>query len=355
MKLTPLLFLFVLVQSYCFSQTEQSGLKDPNPANRTDEYEMIILDGDTLLRNNVTNELYNKGFRKVRDEYGNKVFRTDWMNTDWNTNEFNPYESTDVEWPLLINFSNDQFTVPVEGVVTSRYGWRKGRAHRGIDLDLVTGDNVRVAMDGKVRFAQYYGGYGNCIVVRHNNGLETVYAHLSKIIVQPNTYVYSGQVIGKGGNTGRSYGSHLHFEVRYKNNAINPEYIFTFEDQYGINAHQLYVDERWADPRKHRSYKKSIISVRSEPMFAQQPSTMAKPTQQASQSLSKPSNDGLTKQTPAQSSGLSKAKTSTHIIQSGDTLAKIASRYGTTVNTLCELNGISKSSILRVGAELRVN
>jgi len=190
-------------------------LNDPDPELMSTEYELIILDGDTLLRSNITKELFNKKFQKVDPVTLQAVF-PDSFNKNWETKTFNPYKEETVTYPLEIDFTGERFTMPIKGTITSRYGWRKGRPHKGIDIDLITGDNVRSVMDGKVRFAQYYGGLGRVVVIRHRNGLETLYAHLSKILVKPNDVVISGQVIGKGGNTGRSRGSHLHFEARYK-------------------------------------------------------------------------------------------------------------------------------------------
>lgn len=347
----PLIYIFFLLTSTLgYSQNDSISLEDPDPANRTDEYEMIILDGDTLLRNNITKELYNRNFRKVRDRNGSTI-ATDWMNTDWDTKTFNPYGKADFNWPVSIDFLKENFTMPVDGQITSRYGWRRGRPHKGIDLDLRTGDNVRVALDGKVRFAKYYGGFGNCVVVRHNNGLETVYAHLSKILVKPNTYIYSGQVVGKGGNTGRSYGSHLHFEVRYQGVAINPEYIFDLDISKALHANRLFVDEFWADPRKHRSYKKSNIQLKTQPLYAQQTTPV--------QSLEKPNppTNTETEQTSLRKTDSVEEtliKQQVHVIERGDTLGKIAKEYSTTVTALCKLNGISRSSVLKVGQEIKV-
>lgn len=118
---------------------------------------------------------------------------------------------------------------PVSGRVTSRFGPRRRRMHYGMDIDLETGDPVSVAFEGKVRFAGYSKSYGNLVVVRHPSGLETYYAHLSKIQVKSGDYIQPGEIIGLGGNTGRSYGSHLHFEVRFLGKPINPDELIDFE------------------------------------------------------------------------------------------------------------------------------
>ena len=117
-------------------------------------------------------------------------------------------------------------------VITSNFGRRWGRRHQGLDIKVYIGDTIRAAFSGKVRVVKYDGnGYGKYIVIRHNNGLETIYGHLSKQIVSPNQTVRAGQPIGLGGNTGRSTGSHLHFETRLAGVALNPALFFDFANQ----------------------------------------------------------------------------------------------------------------------------
>jgi murein DD-endopeptidase MepM/ murein hydrolase activator NlpD len=119
--------------------------------------------------------------------------------------------------------------MPVQGRVTSNFGPRRYRIHKGTDIDLETGDTIICAFDGVVRVAEYSGGYGNVVVVRHFNGLETIYAHLSKMEVRPGTPVEAGSLLGLGGRTGRATGSHLHFEVRYMGLAIDSRLFMDYE------------------------------------------------------------------------------------------------------------------------------
>ena len=124
----------------------------------------------------------------------------------------------------MVDDIHKDFDCPVQGIVTSRYGYRKGRYHNGIDLNLRTGDTVKAAFSGRVRYAKWNdGGFGNLVIIRHHNGLETFYAHLSKHLVAPDQEVKAGEPIGLGGNTGRSFGAHLHFEVRFYDAPMNPE------------------------------------------------------------------------------------------------------------------------------------
>ncbi len=149
----------------------------------------------------------------------------------WESERVNPYGNITIPETANINVSG--FVTPVKSKVTSPYGWRArfGRMHRGVDLSLRVGDTVRCAFSGKVRLTKYEGkGYGYYVVVRHDNGMETVYGHLSKFLVKPNQRVKAGEPIALGGNTGRSTGPHLHFETRYLGLAINPEAIIDFNN-----------------------------------------------------------------------------------------------------------------------------
>lgn len=155
--------------------------------------------------------------------------------TIWQESDINPYGTDAEELPdtvslLLVDTMECAFMMPVPGRVTSPFGPRRYRLHKGTDIDLETGDPVRSAFDGVVRVAKYHRGYGNVIVVRHYNGLETVYAHLSKISATPGDEVEAGQLLGLGGRTGRATGSHLHFEVRYLGLALDSRLLINYEN-----------------------------------------------------------------------------------------------------------------------------
>ena len=161
--------------------------------------------------------------------------------------------------------TGEKFCFPVKNIITSPYGWRWNRPHRGVDIRLKMGEPVRCAFNGVVRIARPMGAYGNLVVVRHYNGLETVYGHLSKINVKPMQVVAAGQTLGLGGSTGRSTGPHLHFEVRFQYEPFDPEWILDFSN-YSLRTRRLYLDKTYFGIRKPRSgealvYKadKSII------------------------------------------------------------------------------------------------
>jgi len=157
------------------------------------------------------------------------------------------------------------FCFPVKNRKTSNYGWRWNRGHHGVDIALRTGDPVYAAFSGTVRIASRMGGYGKCVVLRHPNGLETLYGHLSKINVQQGQHVTAGEVIGQGGSTGNSTGPHLHFECRFLYQTFDPEWILDFQN-YSLRTRRLHLDKTYFGIRKPRSkrdmdYKadKSII------------------------------------------------------------------------------------------------
>lgn len=158
---------------------------------------------------------------------------TELYNYSWITTYAHPYKDLFIPNEYLINIGI--YSMPTKNkIVTSKYGYRKKfkRMHKGIDIKVYIGDTIYAAFDGQVRVAKYdQNGYGKYIVIRHNNGFETIYGHLSKQLVKTNDFVQAGEPIGLGGNTGRSSGSHLHFEIRFCGIAIDPAEIFNFEEQ----------------------------------------------------------------------------------------------------------------------------
>lgn len=228
----------------------------------------------------------------------------------WDTYTINPYNKSLKQFKDTLALqlfdeakATEAWSYPLDNVarVTSNYGFRNWRFHQGIDLKLQIGDPVRSVFDGVVRLARYNrGGYGYFVVVRHKNGLETLYGHLTKYTVKPGDVIKAGEMIGLGGNTGRSSGPHLHFEVRYQGYGFNPKDMFDFGEQEGHLAADFKLT-----PNNYRLL-------------------------------------------------LSKHQSVYHRIRSGDSLWKISRRYRTSINQICRLNGISKSYPLRIGRKLRV-
>lgn len=159
----------------------------------------------------------------------------------------------------LVKNKNTEFCFPVKNVLTSPYGWRErwNRPHRGVDIALKVGDPVRCAFDGVVRIAAFHGGYGNLVVVRHYNGLETVYGHMSKIKVKTYQKVKAGDIIGLGGSTGHSTGPHLHFETRFFYEAFDPEWLLDFKT-YTLRTQRLYLDKTYFGITRPRNKKQKM-------------------------------------------------------------------------------------------------
>ena len=247
------------------------------------------------------------------------------FNDHWDASVTNAY--TDVELnslaeatPIQLVDSLKSYHYPYIGRITSRYGPRRGRAHQGLDIALKVGEPVYAVFDGKVRISKAAGNYGNLVIIRHNNGLETYYAHLSERSVQSGDWVIAGQQIGLGGNTGRSTGPHLHFEVRYKGQSFDPERIIDFK------TGELRREELLLKRRHFSIYAKFEQDFDDEAEIAK----IEEQERKAAQAIQY------------------------HTIRSGDTLGALARKYGTTVNRLCQLNGIKSTSILRIGQRLRV-
>jgi RNA polymerase sigma-54 factor len=172
------------------------------------------------------------------------------------SNRVNPHGRTKVdmlpdEINIMLITDTSEFCFPVKDAKTSPYGWRWKRGHHGVDIRLRTGDPIHAAFGGTVRIAGRMGGYGNCVVVRHPNGLETLYGHLSKINVRHGQHVAAGEVIGLGGSTGNSTGPHLHFECRFLYQPFDPEWILDFSN-YTLRTRRLHLDKSYFGIRQPR-------------------------------------------------------------------------------------------------------
>ncbi|MEY4805283.1 MAG: hypothetical protein RL331_1809 [Bacteroidota bacterium] len=247
-------------------------------------------------------------------------FRHPWSNDVCFTSRNDMSKLKDTLW-LCVNDEYDQnFNMPAPGIVTSRYGPRNGRNHNGIDIDLETGDTVYATWSGKVRYAKYNdGGFGNLVIIRHPNGLETLYAHLSKFLVYPDQDIVAGEPIGLGGNTGHSYGSHLHFEIRFYDAPMNPEEIIDFSAK-GLKNENLFVHKGLFRPGAKPSdyYEDHPTEVVQAPVVVRTPQVRY------------------------------------YKVRPGDTLTEIAARNNTTVTKICQLNGIKPTTVLQLGRSLRV-
>lgn len=299
--------LVVFVGNLCSAQKIVDTLKTDDGtiliyANRTWEY-VEDHDFDGVMNERMHSEVSSDSNLNYIQSWNHDMCYTSDLKNDVN-------KLKDTIWMCLQDEESDKFVVPFDGPITSGFGWRRGRNHNGTDIDLETGDTVRAAWSGKIRYAKYNtSGFGNLVIIRHHNGLETFYAHLSRHLVVPNQIVTAGEPIGLGGNTGHSYGSHLHFEVRFYDIPMNPEKIIDFKKDC-IRDENLLV---------HRG--------------------LFRPGSSSSNTVASSSSNGSRKY---------------YRIRSGDTLGAIARRNRTTVSRLCKLNGIRQTTVLQIGRNLRI-
>ena len=240
------------------------------------------------------------------------------------------HRATELPDSFLINLKH--FCMPTTSkVVTSNFGRRWGRMHKGIDVKVYIGDTIRAAFSGKVRIVRYEArGYGNYVVIRHYNGLETIYGHMSKHLVEENQVVKAGDPIGLGGNTGRSTGSHLHFETRLCGVALNPALMFDFRNQDVTGDTYMFHKDTY-----------------------QNESVLANKRNGKSDASLASSSNGSSRDKSGSSSSAASADVRYHKVRRGETLSSIAKKRGTTVAKLCKLNHISKRMRIRPGQILR--
>ncbi len=285
-----------------------------NVDKESSEYQIGIIKDTTRFRKSLmkfvnTNLAYDDDAAETEEDILNEALPTNTSIHRKKTDFSNLIDPIII--PLVDNKAKQFYSFPCEGVkVTSRFGPRRRRYHYGIDLGLRIGEPIKSMFDGRVRVAKRAGAYGNLVVIEHDNELETYYAHLSKINVEVGERIKAGEVLGLGGNTGRSTGPHLHLEIRYQGAAINPEDVIDFNN-YALLSNELSLTK---DNFRHHSVKKSTNLAKNK--------------------------------TSSKSSKYTK-------VRKGETLSTIAKRHGTTVSKLAKLNNI-KGSKIKAGQTLRV-
>lgn len=255
-------------------------------ADTANVYHTLLMDEtDDLMENHPADDIYNR---------------------IWTSDKLNPYQTSIDDLNDSIQIDLSSYTAPLAKFerITSHFGTRRFRFHYGVDLRLQVGDTIYASFSGKVRIIDYERrGYGRYVVLRHDNGLETVYAHLSRVLVSHDQIVCSGTPIALGGNTGRSTGPHLHYEIRYLGNAINPVKLIDF-------ASGTPLEEDYLMTKEISFYHQKELKALAAALF--------------------------------------------YKVRKGDSLSVIARRYGTTVGAICRLNNISPKRIIRIGQTLRV-
>ncbi len=280
------------------------------------QYEYIIdsLRGTDLIKSD-TSIISSDNLPMVADVEGPNYYVPEFTSDDSARISLAEYKTIMLD-DLVLKYDDlkSNFRFPLDsGYVSSPYGWRRNRMHAGVDIKAYRGDNIYAIFDGVVRMSKYYTAFGNVVVIRHFNGLETVYAHASKLKVKVNQTVKAGDVIALAGRTGRATGDHLHFEVRVNGQNIDPSLLLDVEN--------LTMQE-----------KNIYVTMREGRIFA--------------------SNNDSNDVREAEIKAITSIKY--HTVRSGDTLTRIAANNGTTVTNLCKLNKISSKSILRLGQRIRV-
>lgn len=286
------------------------------------------------------------------------------------------FDVNSIKEPIMVNLTKFTWPTPWTARPTSHFGPRRRRFHYGLDLAQPTGEPIYAAFDGVVRISKRNKSYGNLVIIHHANGLETYYAHMSKREVNVGDVVKSGDLIGLCGNTGRSYGSHLHFEIRYMGNAMNPE------DVIDCQTHDLrsqHLELTSSSFRKQAARGTGVGTGKAsggwyrvrqgdtlEKIARRNGTTVKRLCQLNGISESKILHPGdrlrvsgsaaakTSTASQASPSGQASGASTTYTVRSGDTLSKIARANGTTVRALCQLNGIKETSVLRVGQKLKL-
>lgn len=317
-------------------------------------------------------------------------FYNDFDTTAVHSEKFDVLNFNDSVLIVLSDSMHGQYVHPFNGEPTSHFGFRKYRYHLGVDINLETGDSVKTCFDGKVRIAQWSKTYGNVVVVRHANGIETYYAHLSKLNVKVGQDVTAGDVLGLGGNTGHSHGSHLHFETRFRGQPFDPNMIIDFDrkclrgdtyylsksnfkylsDTHSVKHYSKKKKKTWytyytpGGPEYATADAKAKMNSVPDPLPANgttppPPVNAAAPAEKSApkeQKVAAPKEQKATPKTTTTNNKPVTAKSTsvTYTVKKGDTLSQIAAKNGTTVAKICALNNIKATSVLQIGQKLKV-
>ena len=314
-----------LLLAFCAAGTAQDRLASVAPI----DHKMRAVDSIALMR---------LGTRETLTELQNPAAA---LYPNWDNEYTRTYNAS---LPAEYRIDLRQFHMPCDSrMVTSHYGYRRSfrRQHYGTDIKVFVGDTIRAAFSGKVRVVSFErAGYGNYVVIRHPNGLETVYGHMSRHLVRANQIVKAGQAIGLGGNTGRSTGSHLHFETRLLGQFIDPERLFDFEAQDVKGDFYIFRSNgrgtMLAATDNVVGGEEEMDEETANALIAKEAESQAFQQEKIQQMRSKP-------------------RARNHKVRSGETLSSIARKRGTSIDRLCRLNHIKRTTVLRPGQILKYN
>lgn len=316
------------------------------PCRPVDTIPTVDSETSIIIFSNNTWEYYRP---TLADKYGDLAVFNDYWDTE-NLFAYRRIELDDLSATTEIKLisSLSDFHPPIVGRVFSKYGPRGRRSHNGVDIPLKIGEPIYATFDGRVRVSTYNtGGYGNMVIIRHLNGLETWYAHLSKNNVKSGEYVKAGQIIGFGGSTGRSRGPHLHFETRYCDQTFDPEHLFDFAS--GQIKYQTFVLE------------KSYFNIRSRASDELEEHDFDDLAYMNAGGVDLTSEEILKKIAESQTGGKKQATVTSsdgsavyHTVVSGDMLGKLSIKYGVSIDQICRLNNITRTTTLKLGRKLRI-
>ncbi|MBQ9254438.1 MAG: peptidoglycan DD-metalloendopeptidase family protein [Bacteroidales bacterium] len=327
-KINITIFSMLLLPALSFAQIhERSQMANRmNPENESSKYTLGIFSDTTQYQSLIE---YGKNTDEGEESEDAILTATEYKNFETKIihylNKFD-YSSLTGSMPMKLTDEKNgkYFSCPVEGIVTSHFGPRRTRFHYGTDIGMKTGTPVKSMFDGVVRYAGWCSGYGNIVVVRHDNGLETYYGHLSKINVKANQKAKAGDIVGLVGSTGRSTGPHLHLEIRYLGSAMNPEHFIDF------STFTLKSDDNGVYNVTRSDFKPTYSKGTSSRQ-------LAKSSVKKSNSKNRRSSSAV----------------ATHKVKKGETLGAIAKKNGTTVAKLQKLNGI-KGTNIKAGQKIKV-
>jgi hypothetical protein len=278
-----------------------ASLMPPAPASELQGSIISAVCTDTSSAEEAREDAFQDGLNDLfASEFGD-IDTFAWDMGKINSGRFDYTKMVDTARIILSDSARARYFVfPAQGCVTSDFGLRHSIYHYGVDVKVYKGDSIRCAMDGIVRVIQNdRNGYGKVVVVRHQSGLETIYGHLSKTLVEGNKKIRAGDILGLGGSTGRSTGTHLHFEMRYYGEPFNPNFIVDFL------TFKLKCD--------------TLTLVKNDFNYLDEARSIV-----------------------------------CHRIRNGETLGHIAKTYGTSIQTLCRLNQITPQTLLHIGRKLIV-
>ena len=287
-----------------YSNAQEPTPATINPINENFQVDTLTTDGEELEIDSL----------KTSDE---TIYKNIWNSTQIKYPANTLPNKNDTIVISLLSAGDSPFVMPVKGQILSKFGIRHRRMHTGTDIRLNSGDTVRSAFDGRVRLAKSFRGYGNLVLVRHSNGLETIYAHLKSIKVKVNDTIKAGDLIGLGGRTGRATCNHLHFETRLFGEPFDPNKYIDY-NTFTLQADKIFY--------KNKQFVTDLADLRDKPA---------------------PENKLL-----LASGGVNGSK---HVIRKGDNLWTIAKKYNTTVKKLCTANKITAQKTLKVGSVIRIN